>query len=67
MLRMILATIPLFFGISCTTAIPTSGDAICDASRVARAEHAAALAASPDDRAVVTGAKLITQIDAACQ
>jgi len=58
--------IPMSFAISCAPAIQTSGDALCGGSRAARAEHAAALAASPDDRAVVTGARLISLIDAGC-
>ncbi|WP_283178639.1 hypothetical protein [Gemmobacter sp. 24YEA27] len=44
----------------------TSGEAICDGSRAARADHAAALAVSPDDRSVVSGARLIALIDAGC-
>ena len=43
-----------------------SAPAICDGTRAARADHAAALAVSPDDRAVVTGARLIRLIDAGC-
>lgn len=50
----------------CVTAPRTSGDAICDGTRAARADHAAALADSPDDRAVITGARLIRLIDAGC-
>lgn len=50
----------------CASAIPASGDAMCAASRAARADHAAALAATPDDRAAVTGANLIEIIDATC-
>jgi len=45
---------------------PTSGDAICDATRQARADHAVALAVSGDD-AVLTGQRLIAIIDAACR
>jgi len=41
-------------------------DAICDGTRAARADLAAALAVSPDDRAVVSGARLIRQMDAGC-
>ena len=51
----------------CASVTQTSGDAICDGSRAARADHVAALAISPDDRAVVTGARLIALIDAGCQ
>jgi hypothetical protein len=60
------AMIPLFFAASCATVSPKPDDAICTGSRGARADHAAALAVSPDDRAVVTGARLIKLIDAGC-
>ena len=50
----------------CVSATPTSLDAVCSGTRAARASHAAALADSPDDRAVVTGARLIGLIDAGC-
>ncbi|MCL4065361.1 hypothetical protein M3484_02060 [Pseudomonas sp. GX19020] len=52
---------------SCVSVTPTTGDALCDGSRAARADHAAALAVSPDDRAVVSGARLIALIDAGCR
>lgn len=52
---------PLVAG--CVTASP---EAICDGTREARADHAKALAASPDDAAVMTGAALIAKIDGAC-
>ena len=51
---------------SCVSGTQTSGDALCDGSRQARADHAAALANSPDGRAVVSGARLIALIDAGC-
>lgn len=51
----------------CAPAPLTSGDAICTATRAARAGHAAALAETPDDRAAITGANLIEIIDAACR
>lgn len=51
----------------CAPVTLTSGSALCDATRQARADHAAALAASPDDAAVTTGARLIRQIDAGCK
>lgn len=50
----------------CVTATPGSLDALCTGTRDARAEHAAALALSGDDRAVVTGARLIELVDAGC-
>ncbi len=45
----------------------TNEAAMCEGSRAARAGHAEALAASADDRAVVTGAQLIALLDAACR
>lgn len=57
--------LPLFVS-GCVSAIPTSGDALCGGTRGARADHAAALAASSDDRVVATGARLIRLIDAGC-
>lgn len=51
---------------ACAPVTQGSLEAACDATRAARADHAAALAASPDDAAVVTGDLLIRQIDAAC-
>lgn len=51
----------------CQSVTQTSGDAICDGTRTARADHAAALAVSPDDRSVVTGARLIAALDAGCK
>lgn len=66
-MRMLLwVMIPMFFATSCAPVTPTSGEAICGGTRAARADHAAALAASPDDRAVITGARLIGLIDAGC-
>lgn len=47
--------------------IGTNEAAMCEGSRAARAGHAEALAASADDRAVVTGAQLIALLDAACR
>lgn len=50
----------------CAIAMPTSGDALCDGTRDERAEHAAALAETPDERALATGTALIAKIDAGC-
>ena len=41
-------------------------DAICAGTRAARADLAAAIVATPDDRVAVAGAALVVQIDAAC-
>lgn len=40
--------------------------AICDATSKARTDHAAALAQDGGDLSVVTGARLISMIDAGC-
>ena len=41
-------------------------DAICDGTDATRTQHAAALAADGGPQSVVTGARLIRQIGAAC-
>jgi hypothetical protein len=46
--------------------VSASPEAICAGTRQALADHAAALAVTTDDRAAVTGAALVVQIDAAC-
>ena len=61
------AMIPLFFVTACVSATPRSGDAICDGTRAARADHAAALADTQDERALMTGARLIGLLDAGCE
>lgn len=66
-MRLIMAMTLTLLAAGCMNGTQTSGDAICDGSRAARADHAAALAASPDDRAVITGARLVALIDAGCQ
>lgn len=58
---------PLLAVSGCATAIPTSGEALCDATRDDRAAHAAALADEGSDRVVVTGQALIARIDAGCR
>lgn len=52
---------------ACVTGPQTSGDALCDGTRQARIEHAAALAADSSDRTAVTGAALVTLIDEGCR
>lgn len=44
-----------------------SSSAICDGTEKARTEHAAALANDGGDASIVTGARLIASIDAACK
>ena len=58
MRTVILAMISALFAISCAPVTQTSGDAVCDATRAARADLARALADSPDDKAVIAGARL---------
>jgi len=48
----------------CTTG--ASDSAICDGTVSSRRDHAAALASDGGDLSVLTGANLISQIDAAC-
>lgn len=43
-----------------------SGNAICDGTKAARTEHAAALADDGGPLSLVTGARLIRLIDAGC-
>jgi len=50
----------------CVSATQTSGDAICDATRQARADHAAVLAETTDETVLQTGAALIAKLDAGC-
>ncbi len=50
----------------CVNATPTSLDAVCSGTRAARASHAAALADTQDERALMTGARLIGLLDAGC-
>ena len=58
--------IPLLLGAGCVSATPRNADALCAGSRAARAEHAMALAASHDERALITGQRLIALLDAGC-
>lgn len=51
----------------CVTETPGSLDALCTGTREARAKHAAALVADGGPRSVVTGDRLIRQVDAACR
>ena len=65
-MRLISAMTLTLLAAGCASGTQTSGDALCDGSRQARADHAASLADSADDRAVVSGARLIALIDAGC-
>lgn len=55
----------MFFVTACVSA--ASAPAVCSGTMAARTAHAAALADEGSDRVVVTGARLIRLIDAACQ
>ena len=65
-MRLIMAMTLTLLAAGCVSGTKTSGEALCDGSRAARADHAEVLAVSPDDRAVVSGARLIAVIDAGC-
>ncbi len=60
-----LAILPLLMLVS-SCATEANDSAVCDGTAGLRTAHAAALVDAPD-AAVVTGAKLIRAIDAACR
>lgn len=62
---MMMMLTPLVSG--CVTATQGNLDALCAGTRAARSEHAAALVADGGPRSVVTGDRLIRQVDAACR
>jgi hypothetical protein len=62
-----MAMILLLLAAGCSTALTTSGDAICDGTRAARAELTRALLADGGDQSVMAGQVLISQLDAACR
>lgn len=67
-MRKLLLAMTLPFCVSgCVSGTPSSADALCGGTRSARADLASALAVSPDDAAVVAGARLIGLIDAGCK
>lgn len=63
-MRPIWAMILVFCVSGCANVV--SETAICDGTKESRSAHAAALAEDGGDASVVTGARLISQIDAAC-
>ena len=66
-MRMLLwATILPLCVSGCVTATPNSADALCGGTRQARADHAAALADTQDERVLMTGARLIGLVEAGC-
>lgn len=54
-------------GIASGCASAGSQSAICDGTRLDRTKHAAALAEDGGDMSVVSGARLIAKLDAACE
>lgn len=60
--RMCLTALPLFVT-GCAT---VQSNAICDGSSAARDAHTTALIADGGDLSVVTGARLLAMLDAAC-
>lgn len=64
MLRLLI--IPTMLVSGCVTATPNSADAICDGTRQARADHAAALVRDGGPLSLVTGQVLIAKVDAGC-
>jgi hypothetical protein len=58
-------TLPLCVS-GCVSATQNSADAICSGTRDARADHAAALADTQDERTLMTGARLIRLLDSGC-
>lgn len=61
---LLMMTLP-FCAIGCSTVASTS--AVCDGTAASRTAHAAALAEDGGVASVVTGARLIRQLDAACR
>lgn len=70
LMRLLLLTLPPLLVGGCGTEIPVQDEPrpnpLCIGTRAARADLASALAVSPDDAAVVAGARLIETIDAGC-
>jgi uncharacterized protein YceK len=65
-MRQIILVMILLFSVSgCANVV--NQQAICDGTANVRTEHANALALDGGDKSVVTGAKLIASIDAACK
>lgn len=67
--RLLLANLLVVFVSGCVSVAPTlpkTIDPVCPGTRAARADLAAALAETQDERALRTGAALIDLIDARC-
>lgn len=69
-LRSLCLSLSLAFVSACTSETPAPvdrPDPVCDGTRAARAELAAALAETQDERALMAGAALIDLVDARCR
>lgn len=70
LMRLLCLTLPIWLASGCGNDLPPPVDPapspICTGTRAARAEHAAALAETQDERVLMTGAALIDIIDAGC-
>lgn len=55
-----------FCASGCVNATPGSLEALCDSTRSARADLAAALAVTPDENVLRAGAALTEKTDAGC-
>lgn len=65
-LRLILLMTMALSATGCVRATPTSGDALCDATRFARAGLVRDLTNTPDLDVLRSGTLLVRQIDAGC-
>jgi hypothetical protein len=65
-MRLICLLMLMTLASGCATALPTGGDALCDATRAQRAAVARDVAATSDDALAVSAAGLVVLIDAGC-
>lgn len=67
--QLLLTSLLIGFASGCASVPPEPADQpdpVCDGTRAARAELAAALAETQDERALMAGAALIDLVDARC-
>ena len=64
-MRPLLLMLPMLLS-GCLNATPNSADAICQGTRQARADHAAALVRDGGPLSLVTGQVLIAKVDSGC-
>jgi hypothetical protein len=67
--RLLLLSLPIGFASGCVSVPPTpveTVDPVCPGTRAARADLAAALAETQDERVLMAGAALIDLVDARC-